>query len=178
MTSLGRALTMDLFLQAWLVQRPPIRCTFEEPRQPAGVGGFRPILPTSRFRLSGIVTAHSRLIAVATLNLPSFNYRATGASGVLSRDLLATWLLGSTNLDHTDIDSARVEAMFGYLQAAGRRTLPPPNHHGHSFGYESEELLRGRIQHFRLGYGVGSYVYLWIAVWTIGNLVAARRYWH
>src|SRR5207245_6792904 len=34
------------------------------------------------------------------------------ASGVLSRDLLATWLLGSTNLDSTNIDSARVEALF------------------------------------------------------------------
>ncbi len=112
----------------------------------------------------------------ATLNLPSFNYHAMGASGVLSRDLLATWLLGTINLDHTTIDLARVEAMFGYLQAAARGTLPPPNHHGHSFGYESEELLRGRIQHFRVGYGVGSYVYLWIAVWVIGNLAATRWY--
>jgi len=110
----------------------------------------------------------------ASLDLPSFSYHAKGASGVLSRDLLATWLLGSTNLDSTNIDSARVEALFGYLQAAGRGTLPPPNHHGHSFGYESEDLLRGRIQHFRVGYGVGSYVYLWIAVWIIGNVVAAR----
>ena len=32
----------------------------------------------------------------------------------------------------------------------------------------------GRIQHFRLGTGIGGGVYLWIAVWLVVSLASAR----
>ena len=109
----------------------------------------------------------------AMLSLPDFKYESSDSTGVLGREVLAGWLLGKTSPVPTNNDTAVVDQMFGYLRAAADGTLPPPNHHGYSFGYESQELLTGRIQHFRLGTGVGSVVYIWIAVWLVATLVSA-----
>lgn len=110
----------------------------------------------------------------AILSLPDFRYESARSTGVLSPEILAGWLLGRTSLMSTSSENARVEQVFGYLRAAAQGTLPPPNHHGYSFGYESEAPLLGRIQHFRLGTGIGGTVYGWFVVWGVATLLLAR----
>jgi hypothetical protein len=95
----------------------------------------------------------------ATLSLPSFRYQSSNSTGLLTRDTLATWLLGTTNRPRREVEG--VNAVFGYLEAAGLGTLPPPRHHGYHF----QEPVHGSIYHFLLGFGVPGLVYFWVAVW-------------
>ncbi len=107
-----------------------------------------------------------------TLRLPSLAYESShGVRGVLTRALLSEWLLGTTN--GTPAGARSVDAVFGFIEDAGRGTLPAPNHHGHSF----EQPVRGRIQHFRLGFGVGGLVYIWVGVWLLLVMFIGRRLW-
>lgn len=112
----------------------------------------------------------------ATLSLPDFRYESAGSTGVLTPEILAGWLLGRTSVTSASSESVRVEQVFGYLRAAAQGTLPPPNHHGYSFGYDSEAPLLGRIQHFRLGTGIGGTVYGWFVVWGVATILLARVY--
>jgi hypothetical protein len=109
----------------------------------------------------------------ATVDLPSLSYTSRGSTGVLMRALLAEWLLGRTNSTLASAEMRRVDAIFGYIEAAGRGSLPPPSHHGHSF----DEPVRGHIRHFLLGYGVGGFVYIWLAVWLLLVVFSGRRFW-
>ena len=113
-------------------------------------------------------------MALLALSLPDFRYESADSTGLLNRAVLARWLLGRQGLAPTNGDTARAGQIYDYLRAAADRILPPPNHHGYSFGDESEEPLVGRIQHFRLGTGIGGGVCLWIAVWLVVSLASAR----
>lgn len=104
----------------------------------------------------------------ASVSLPDFIYRSGGVSAPFTRDVLAGWLLGA----ETNQAAARqhADAIFGYFQAAADGSLPPPRHHGYRF----EQPVRVHIQHFQLGYGVGSTVYIWVAVWLFWVVIAGR----
>lgn len=106
-----------------------------------------------------------------TLSLPSLAYESSHGTGILTRVTLAEWLLGTTNADPAATKS--VDAVFGFIKAAGHGSLPAPNHHGHSF----EQPVNGRIQHFLLGYGVGGFVYIWIGLWLLLVTLVGRRFW-
>jgi hypothetical protein len=107
----------------------------------------------------------------ATVSLPDFTYSSGGVSAPFTRDVLAGWLLGS----ETNQADARqhADALFGYFQAAADGSLPHPRHHAHRF----EQPTRVRIQHFLLGYGVGSTVYIWVAVWLFWVVIVGRKMW-
>lgn len=106
-----------------------------------------------------------------TLRLPSLAYESSRGTGVLTRTVLSQWLLSSTNRTP---DAARsIDAVFGFIDAAGRGTLPAPSHHGHHL----KEPVRGYIQHFSLGFGVGGFVYIWIAIWLLLVVFFGRRFW-
>jgi hypothetical protein len=110
-----------------------------------------------------------RLEGSGTLRLPSLLYESSRGTGILTRAMLSEWLLGSTN--RTPEAARSVDAIFRFLEAAGHGTLPGPNHHGHSF----EQPVRGHIQHFRLGFGVGGLVYIWVGVWLLSIVFLGRR---
>jgi hypothetical protein len=105
------------------------------------------------------------------LRLPSLAYESSRGTGVLTRAVLAEWLLGTTN--GTPEAKQSVDAVFGFIEGAGRGTLPAPNHHGHYF----EQPVRGRIQHFQLGFGIGGVVYIWVGIWLLLVVITARRFW-
>jgi hypothetical protein len=96
----------------------------------------------------------------ATVSLPAFTYHFGEASGAFTRDVLASWLFGSTNRIS---DTRHVDAIFGYFEAAARGALPPPRHHS----YYLEQPVQVRATHFLLGYGVGSTVYIWLPLWLL-----------
>ncbi len=106
-----------------------------------------------------------------TLKLPSLAYESSHGTGVLTRAVLSQWLLGATN--RAPAAQRSVDVVFGFLEDAGRGTLPAPRHHTHYF----EQPVRGRIQHFSLGFGVGGLVYVWIGVWLLSVVFIARRFW-
>ena len=103
--------------------------------------------------------------------LPSLIYESPGGTGVLTRALLSEWLIGTTN--GSTAAARSVDAVFGFIEDAGRGTLPVPNHHGYSF----EQPVRGRVQHFLLGFGVCGLVYVWVGIWLLSVVFFARRYW-
>lgn len=97
----------------------------------------------------------------ATVSLPALKYHSDGASGAFTRDVLAGWLYGASinqisNRQHVD-------AIFDYFKAAADGSLPRPRHHT----YYQDQPIRARVQHFLVGYGVGSTVYI-----LVGRLVA------
>ncbi len=105
----------------------------------------------------------------ATVTLPAFTYRTDTARGAFTQDVLAGWLLGTvTNRIRA---SQHVDTVFGYFQAAADGSLPRPRHHS----YYVEQPSRVRIQHFLLGYGVGSTVYIWLAVWLFLVVIIGRK---
>jgi len=104
----------------------------------------------------------------AIVTLPAFTYRSGDASGDFTRGVLFTWLFGATNQVS---NNQQVEAIFGYFEAAARGELPPPRHHTYYF----EQPVRGSIQHFLLGYGVGSTTYIWVLIWTVSVAYVGRR---
>jgi hypothetical protein len=106
-----------------------------------------------------------------TIKLPSFAYESSQGTGVLTRAVLYQWLLGGTN--RAPAAQRSVDAVFGFLEDAGRGELPAPNHHGHYF----EQPVRGRIQHFSLGFGVGGLVYFWTGIWLLSVLFFSRQLW-
>ena len=106
-----------------------------------------------------------------TLQLPSLAYESSHGTGVLTRAVLSHWLLGTNN--STPAAQHSVDAVFAFLEDAGRGTLPAPNHHGHYF----EQPVRGRIQHFSLGLGVGGPVYVWAGIWLLSVLFFTQQFW-
>ena len=105
----------------------------------------------------------------ATVNLLAFTYRTDGASGAFTRDVLAGWLFGAATSRITD--TQHVDTVLGYFQAAAGGSLPGPRHHS----YYLEKPSHVRIQHFLLGYGVGSTVYIWLAVWLLLVVILGRK---
>lgn len=106
-----------------------------------------------------------------TISLPSLTYESSQSTGVLTRAVLAEWLLGGNNSTNSSMRS--VDAVFGFIEAAGHGSLPRPRHHGHYF----EEPVRGHIYHFSLGFGVGGLVYIWIGLWLLLVVFIGRRLW-
>ena len=96
-----------------------------------------------------------------TLRLPSLAYDSSRGTGILTRAVLSGWLLGGTNGTPRALQS--VNAVFGFIEDAGRGTLPAPSHHGHTL----QQPVRGYIQHFSLGSGVSGLVYAWICLWLL-----------
>lgn len=80
------------------------------------------------------------------VKLPSMEYSSAGASGVLSKGLLSTWLTGQP-VTKTDTCDENVEAVFQFLQAAANGTLPTPRHHT----YRPPGSVQCTIQHGLLG---------------------------
>jgi hypothetical protein len=104
----------------------------------------------------------------ATVDLSNFSYRMNGTGGPFTRGVLADWVVGgptnqTANLKH-------VETVFGYFLAAADGSLPPPLHHGYVL-----DDHRVHIQHEYSGYGVGSTVYAWFAVWLFSVIFIGRR---
>jgi hypothetical protein len=108
-----------------------------------------------------------------TVSLPSLALESSGSTGVLTRAMLAEWLLGATNGTHSAVDALCVDSIFGYIQAAGSGSLPPPRHHG----YSVKAPVRPYIQHFLLGYDVGWPVYIWVPIWLFLVAFFGRRFW-
>ena len=106
-----------------------------------------------------------------TLKLPSLAYESPHGTGVLTRGKLAEWLLGATN--GTPGGSRSVDALFSFLEAAGRGSLPCPRHHTHYI----EQPVRGSIQHFLHGFGVGGFVYMWIGIWLVSVVFVGWKLW-
>ena len=105
----------------------------------------------------------------ATVSLPDFTYRTGDASAPFTRDVLAGWLFGAQT--NGIAERQHVDTVFGYFQAAADGSLPRPRHHT----YYLEQPSRVRIQHFLLGYGVGSTVYIWLAVWLLLVVIVGRK---
>jgi len=105
------------------------------------------------------------------LRLPSLAYESSRGTGILTRAVLSEWLLRTTN--RTSEATQSVDGVLDFLQAAGRGSLPAPRHHTYYF----ERPVGGHIQHFLLGYGVGSFVYIWVGVWLLLVVFVARKFW-
>jgi hypothetical protein len=105
----------------------------------------------------------------ATVSLPAFTYRSDSASGAFTRDVLAEWLFGTAT--NRVSDRQHVDAVFSYFEAAAAGSLPGPRHHTYNF----EKPIRVNIQHFLLGYGVGSTAYVWFGVWLLMVLVVGQK---
>lgn len=103
--------------------------------------------------------------------LPSLTYRFADQTGILTKAVLAEWLLDDDSRTATNA-AAVVNTMFGLIQDAGHGALPPPRHHGHHL----KEPLNGSIQHFLIGVGVTGLVYAWIVVWLILVVVFGRKF--
>jgi hypothetical protein len=108
----------------------------------------------------------------ATLDLPSFKYQSSNSTGLLTRDTLVFWLLGTTDGASASPEVARVHFIFNYLEAAAQGTLPPPGHHGRFF----QEPVLGSIHHFLLGLGAPWLVYFWVAVWLLLVVIFTPRF--
>jgi hypothetical protein len=124
-----------------------------------------------QFDWLGFGSQADRLEGSGTLRLPSLAYESSRGTGILTRAVLSQWLFGSTN--RTPESARSIDSVFSFIEDAGRGTLPAPNHHGHYF----EQPVRGRIQHFRLGLGVGGIVYSWVGVWLPLVVFFGRRFW-
>jgi len=105
-----------------------------------------------------------------TIRLPSLVYESSSKTGVLTRAVLSQWLVEKTNI--TIAATQGIDFVFGFIEAAGGGTLPAPRHHEYSF----KEPVDARIQHFRLGFGVGGIVYIWVGVWLLLVILIARRF--
>jgi hypothetical protein len=104
----------------------------------------------------------------ATVNLPSLTYQCGSESGVLTREVLATWLSGAGD----EVAGAReLDAVFGYFEAASRGELPPPRHHSHHLEFP----IRVSVQHYLLGHGVGSAGCFWLVVWLLMVVCIGRK---
>jgi hypothetical protein len=106
-----------------------------------------------------------------TLRLPSLAYESSHGTGILTRALLSEWPLGTTS--GTPAGARSVDEVFGFIQAAAQGFLPAPRHHTYYF----EQPVRGSIQHFRLGLGIGGLVYIWVGIWLFLVVFFGRRFW-
>ena len=97
----------------------------------------------------------------ATVNLNELTYQSGSESGAFSRDVVAQWLKGA---GEEWVGARQVDAVFGYFEAASRGELPPPWHHSHHVEFP----VRVSVQHYLLGYGVGSPDYVWFGIWLLG----------
>lgn len=104
-----------------------------------------------------------------TINLPSLTYNSSIGTGTLTRATLAEWLIGSTGTGSKAKQS--VDGVFDFIEAAGRGTLPGPQHHTRYF----TQPVGGKMWHVLHGDGVPDLVYGWIASWTV--LVALAWRW-
>jgi hypothetical protein len=122
----------------------------------------------------------SRQEGRAVLSLPGFTYTTTNTTGLLTREVLAGWLFGTTNLNLIGTNAIPLGAIYDYLKAAGDGNLPPPRHHRYHFGISGGDVpegsLRVTLQHFRLGLGVGDYVWVWIPIWMCFTWVLWKRW--
>lgn len=103
------------------------------------------------------------------LTLPSLAYQSKHSTGVLTRAVLSKWLLGKTDLRAGDSQS--IEAIFGFIEAAGQGNLPAPNHHGYHF----QTPVHGSLHHFRLGSGIGGLVFIWVGIWLVLVFLSGRK---
>lgn len=104
-----------------------------------------------------------------TVRLPSMEYSSAGTTGVLSKELLNSWLTGQPPSGNDDLDRD-VETVFQYVQAAGNGTLPTPRHHT----YQLPGSVRGSMQHGLTGLQLPLLPMLgWVLVWFL--LLRARR---
>lgn len=138
------------------------------------VPGWRWRYPTSfRYETLDLNWIGGETKGEATLSLPSMSFQSPGATGVLTRELLAEWLVGKGNRSAAQM--GHIETIWGYLKAATDGTLPPPRHH--TYYSEQVEPVSYQLTHFCLGYGVSSYTYLWALVWLVGCVFYCRRIW-
>ncbi len=111
--------------------------------------------------------------SAGTISLPSLAYQSQTGTGMLTRAILANWLLDPAVRDTTTGPFHDVDVVFDYINAAGNGSLPPPKHHGYHF----ENPALGRLNHFALGSGVGPPVYYWVGVWLLLLLYFVRKNW-
>lgn len=109
----------------------------------------------------------------AKVKLPSFEYRSSNTTGVLTRVILAEWLLGDSSRSASTAALQRISAVFSLLEDAARGSLPPPRHH--TYGVEEPFYLN--MSHFLLGGGIGGYVYVWIVSWLLLLALFGRKLW-
>jgi hypothetical protein len=113
----------------------------------------------------------------AEVSLPSMSYNRDGSTGTVTRELLASWLGGASEPSDASAFTQAVDAIYGYVVAAGQGTLPSPRHHG----IHVEEPVHGSIYHFSFGPGVASWVYWWALIWLVAVIIVGRRLtsvWH
>ncbi len=130
---------------------------------------------SSNFRYTNLKLEWSGNLSegTATVSLPSFTFHSNTSTGILTQPLLLAWLVGAPEVASSN-DVARVDRVFRYIEAAGQGTLPPPRHHLY---YTKGPPLNVLIAHWRLGYDVGDFVYVWIAVWVAMVIGLGRMLW-
>jgi hypothetical protein len=96
-----------------------------------------------------------------TIHLPSLNYSSSIGTGTLTRATLAGWLIAGAGTSSKAKQG--VDGIFDFIEAAGRGTLPGPQHHTRYF----TQPVGGKMSHFSRGAGVSDFVYGWIACWAV-----------
>jgi len=105
----------------------------------------------------------------ATVSLPHLSYDANGTTGVLTRDVLALWLHGRSQIRDAPPFVRAVDVLHGYITAAGSNSLPVPRHHS----YSAEAPVSGVLHHAAVGTGVASWTFGWFFLWLVMVTVAA-----
>ena len=97
------------------------------------------------------------------VKLPSMEYSSAGTTGVLTKELLNSWLTGRPVSGDGTCDED-VEVVFQYIQAAANGTLPRPRHHN----YQLRGAIRGSMQHGLAGFQLPLLPMLgWFLVWSM-----------
>jgi hypothetical protein len=110
----------------------------------------------------------------ATVALPSLAYSSSSSTGVLTKAVLADLLLPPKQPRSAE-GMRRIDLVFGYIEAAGQGSLPPPQHHPISLR-ERFDPMQVVITHFCVGFGIPGAVYIWFVVWICLVVFAGRRY--
>lgn len=108
-----------------------------------------------------------------TLSLPSLIHESPDGKGTLTRAVLAGWISGAKNDKNTSASQRVVNAMLGFIEAAGRGSLPPVKHHGYFY----KEPVDVEIMHWTLGLGISWLAYIWGGIWLLLVVLIGRRLW-
>ena len=114
-----------------------------------------------------------RPLKEATVRLPSFEYQFNGSTGVLSRAVLARWLIGATN-SPTVAETLRLDAVYGFVEAAANGSLRMNEDH-RGLRFNLPRPLHGSMKHSDRGFGIPGLLFVWFGIWLCLVVGFAQR---
>ena len=95
---------------------------------------------------------------------------------MLTRAVLARWLIGTTN-SPTTAEMRGLDAVYGYVEAAGNGSLRLKEDH-RGLRFNLQRPAHGSMKHSVGGFGIPGLLYVWFFIWLSLVVGFGQRHFH